>query len=276
MKKLPSHITNEELLAALESADEVESTNWENDVPHFLSKFKLDQGKFKVGSALLYKLYKLYSKAAVSRLTLTVSASQFIPYDGKHFLVNIPAMKIAKVVHTGRQERKVNFNANDNIKKHYEQFVRVRRLSRGTTWVEGVLFHEIYRFYCIDTKQKSRLNYQNFTTVSKMYFKDKRIGSSKGYWYAIDGEAISRLLTPDDIDRLNARRRVVSEKTRAKTSRALKGKERPKLTEEHKNNLRLAGLADWAKRREKRDREEEIKKSEFNVSSVIAAPQSED
>lgn len=210
MRKLPQHISDEELLAALDSADDTETTEYSSDVPHFLAKFKIDQGSYKVRKSLLYKLYKLYSKEPLTRPMFSTTAAEFIPVSSKnYFSINIPAMKIANVVHTKKQSTKVNFNASLNVKKHYEKFILAVGMDKGTNWVQAEVLHEIYRFYCIDNRMKSRLIQTNFVTVSKLYFEHKRLTESRAMWFKVDKEIVDRLLTKEDQVRLiNWRLRV--------------------------------------------------------------------
>lgn len=228
MSRLPHHISDSDLLLALESADDTETTEWSNDVPHFLSHFKFEQGTYKVRSNLLYKLYKLYSKAPLRQTDFSMTANQFIEYRDNYYRLNVKPMQIAKVVNKKVQDTTLNFNANLSIKKHFEKFIRSADVKKGKTWVEGVILHEIYRHYCIDNKLKTRMIYKNFIKVAKLYFKPKRIGSSKAFWFSIDDEIVSRLLTEEIVARVNSRRRVQSEDTRRKQSIGNKGVPKPK------------------------------------------------
>lgn len=212
MSRLPHNISTDDLLASLENAEDTETTEWSNDVPHFLSHFKFEQGQHKVRSSLLYRLYKLYSKAPIRQYDFSVTVSQFIEIRKPYFFLNVKPMRIAKAVNTKTTQSKRNVVANLTLKKHYEAFIRDVGAKKGTTWVEGVIFHEIYRHYCIDNKSKNKLSYINFIKVSKLYFKKKRIGESRAVWFAIDNEIVSRLLTDDIIARVNSRRRVVKKR----------------------------------------------------------------
>jgi hypothetical protein len=228
MTRLPHHISTDDLLASLESAEDVETTEWTNDVPHFLSHFKFEQGTNKVRTSLLYKLYKLYSKAPLRQYDFSVTVSQFIELNNNYFSLNTKPVRIAKVVNTKVMEPKHNVTTNMGIKKHYELFLRNTRVKKGTSWVEGLIFHEIYRHYCIDKKIKSRMSYINFIKIGKLYFTQKRIGSSKAVWFAIDNELVSRVLTDDIIARVNSRRSKTSEKTKQKQHAANIGVPKPK------------------------------------------------
>ncbi len=228
MSRLPHSISDEDLLLALESADDTETTEWSNDVPHFLSHFKFEQGTYKVHKNLLYKLYKLYSKTPLRQYDFTLTASQFIQLEKNYYRMNIKPVQIAKVVNTKKRDTSVNFHANLTIKKHFERFLSVCDVKKANTWVEGVIFHEIYRHYCIDKKAKGRMIYKHFIKVSKLYFKTRRIGSSKAFWYNIDDEIVQRLLTPEIVARVNSRRLKQSDETKQKQHAANIGVPKPK------------------------------------------------
>lgn len=239
-RRLPHNISTDDLLASLESAEDTETTEWSNDVPHFLSHFKFEQGAYKVRTALLYKLYKLYSKAPIRQWDFTNTTAQFIELKGDYLLLNTKPIRIAKVVNTKTVQSKRSVLASLTIKKHYEQFLRDSLVKKGTTWVEGVIFHEIYRHYCIDKKIQSRMIYTNFIKVTKLYFKCRRIGSSKAMWFAIDDELVSRVLNDDIIARVNSRRQRTSEETKQKQHAANIGVPKPKKGKNDKKSKNKA------------------------------------
>lgn len=235
MTRLPHHISTDDLLLALESAEDTETTEWSNDVPYFLSHFKLEQGSYKVHSRLLYKLYCLYSKNPLRKYDFTCTTAQFIQFERNYYRINIPPIRIAKVVNQKKQDTSVNFNANLAVKKHFETFVRKAQLKKGSSFVEGVILHEIYRHYCIDAKIKTRMTYINFIKVCKLYFPIKRIGSSKAVWFNINDEIVSRLLTEEIVARVNSCRKITSDDTKSKQSASNIGVPKPKRSKRDKS-----------------------------------------
>jgi hypothetical protein len=222
MSKLPHHISTEDLLASLETAEDTETTEWSNDVPYFLSHFKFEQGQNKVKNNLIYRLYRLYSKKPVSQCEFSATVSQFIEYNGKYFKMNVKPMRIAKVVNTKVKDKKISIATNLVYKAKYEKFLKECDVKKGRTWVEGLILYEIYRHYAINNNFKSKLSQPCFILISKLYFKTKRIGESNAVWFNIDKEIVSRFLTEQDLINVNSRRKVVSQKTRSKISETLK------------------------------------------------------
>lgn len=227
MTKLPHNISTQDLLNALEGAEDTETTEWSNDVPHFLSKFQMEEGENKVKVDLLYKLYKLYSKYPVRQQEFTMTVSQFIPCDGKYYKINVKPMRIAKVVNTQSKIGLVRFTTSLSIKRHYERFLHDNSVKKGITWVEGLILYEVYRRYCIDKKFQLRMTYMNFIKVTKLYFKHKVI-RRKSTWLQIDNEIIQRLLTPEIIEQVNSRRKKTPEKIKEKIRIAYRRRKRGK------------------------------------------------
>lgn len=220
MSRLPHNVSTEELLASLESAEDVESTTWTNDVPHFLSHFRFEQGEFKVRVNLLFALYRLYSKAPLKQAQFTNTVSQFIEYNHPYFKINVKPIKIAKVVHSKKLEISVNFLANLAIKKHFERFIKDKNIKVGKYWIESIMLYEVYRHYCIDKKIAIRLDPNRFARLTQLYFRSKRVGSSKGLMFLINLESVQDTLTKETIQQVNSRRKVTSEKTKMKQSAA--------------------------------------------------------
>lgn len=189
--KLPHAINTEDLLKALETADDtIESISFKNDVPMFLSKFKLESGNNFIRPSLLYKLYKIYSQEPVSIKIFSRTCADFIPRTKHHFKLNISPVKLTKILNPPTNH---NQTSSASIKNHYEAFIKNDEINKGDKWVEGFMFFEIYRFHCIDSKIMKRLRYEHFIVISKMYFDNKRIGSSKGVWFKLCPSVLEKI-----------------------------------------------------------------------------------
>jgi hypothetical protein len=228
MKKLPFQIPLDDLLKALED-DETptleELISYENDVPIFLSKFKLETGTYLVRASLLYKLYKIFSKNPLPPSEFSYSCGNFIHRaKNNYYKLNISPIKLTKILNPPVNRRDLSSSA---IKTHYEKFLEGTKVTKGTKWFEGFMLFEIYRFYCIDHKLKKRLRYENFVTISKLYFEHKRIGSSKGNWFKLDEEVFS-ILTPEHVERINGKRKKTEEWKKQHKISCPKGIPKPK------------------------------------------------
>ncbi len=220
-KKLPFQISLEDLLAALETTEDnpglEELISYKNDVPHFLSKFKLQAGEHFVRPSLLYKLYKIYSNNPLTQTRFSLSCADFVPREGNYFKLNISPIKLTKILNPQTNH---NTSSSAGIKKHYEAFLENNNIVKGSKWIEGHLFFEVYRFYCIDAKVGKRLKYEHFISISSLYFEYRRIGSSKGKWFK---------LKPEILD-------VLSEEHIAKMKESRKMSEKHKLLRKPKEN----------------------------------------
>lgn len=243
-KNLPFTISTEALLEALEGAEEIDTAKeWHNDVPVFLSRFKIEQGDYKVPRRLLHKLYKLYSSDPITFELFNRTLGTFFYTDDKGFChVNIKPITIANLVYT-KKKTDVVVSANPAIKKHFETFKHEIGLKKGTNWVEGDILYETYRFYCINKKIQKKLSYKNYIMICSLYFETKRSGSSTAKWFGIDRNAVDDILSVEDMLRVIMRRRVVSDKTKEKTRLKLTNKKRSPRSAEHKENLRKSALA---------------------------------
>lgn len=183
-KKLPHQISLEALLEALVNTEDTEELiSYKNDVPMFLSKFKIEAGNHLVRPGLLYKLYKIYSEEPLTQRRFSDTAVEFIPKGSNYFKLNISPSKILAILNP---KTNANYISSSSVKKHYESFIENAKVTKGTKWIEGFMFHEIYRFHCIDNNIHKRLRYEHFISISSMYFENRRIGSSKGKWYKLD------------------------------------------------------------------------------------------
>lgn len=206
-KKLPHQHNIEDLLKALEDVknDDIsdELISFDNDVPFFLSKFKIENGKYTVRISLLYKLYKIYSKEPLKQNQFTRNVGNFVINDGHYFNINISPEKIIKILNPPQNRNEI---ARSAIHKHFTTFVENCKVKKGQKWIEAFLLFEVYRHYCIDKKIHKLMRYENFVSVCKLNFEHRRIGSSKGVWLKLDPEILS-ILTPELMEKIRERRK---------------------------------------------------------------------
>jgi hypothetical protein len=156
----------------------------------FLSKFKLESGDQFVRPSLLYKLYKIYSNNPLEQTAFSISCADFVPREGNYFKLNISPIKLTKILNPPTNHNQLS---SLRVKKHYDKFLEVTKIIKGSRYVQGFLLYELYRFYCIDAKIGKRLRYENFISISCLHFETKRIGESKGKWFRIDPQVLDIL-----------------------------------------------------------------------------------
>lgn len=213
-KKLPFQHETEDLLKLLEDAHdsgELSELSYRNDIPEFLSKFKIEAGEYYVPTTVLYKLYKTFSKDPVSRMLFSTEISVFVGDLVKHRVrINIPVIKIMTILNnTGKIKNRL---ANEGLKRHFDAFIKHCNLTRGEKWIEGLVLHELYRNYCIDHKVQKRMHYSLFITFASLYFPVKRVGESQAKWFKINGKAVENI-NPEQIERARNARKVKSKKS---------------------------------------------------------------
>jgi len=247
MSRLPHNINTDELLQALETAEEVTTEiEWKTDVPLFLSKYLIEPGEFKVPLKLLYKLYFVYSIEPLTKVKFCLELQNYIQSDGNGtYEISLSATEIMKILKIDIEKRAGSVTTSLAIKTHYEKFLKKKNITVGTKWIKSSELFEIYRVYCIDNKLSSRISWMNFVLLTKLYFKFRRIGSSKSHWFGVNEETLGIL--------------SVEEKERSK-------KNERRFTESHKaaiqksvNKLYKKSKGVKLKRSDKNDRKKEKK-----------------
>jgi hypothetical protein len=200
MSRLPYKLTSEELLELLETASEdtLEVPSFDNDIPVFLSKHKLESGENFIRPSLLYRLYCVFSESPVNQLTFSINTALFIQRSGSYFKMNITPQYILKILNPQVNKNHINSHI---VKKHYELFLEKSNIESGTVWVKGMYLHEIYRFYCIDNKVKNRISHDSFIAISRLHFENKRIGTNRAFWFKLNINVAS-ILTPEHMERV--------------------------------------------------------------------------
>lgn len=209
-KKLPHKIDTDDLLKALESSDDTtEFLNFKNDVPLFLSKFKIEAGKNIVPVIVLYDLYKIYSSSPIEYGEFSQSISQFLPRNKMAYpLLNLSATKIQKILNKPVNK---SHTSSASTQKHFTTFLEKEGITKGTTWVLCEMFYEIYRHYCIDNKLKTRMSKRTFTIVSKLHFETKDVGMLHDTYYKLN-ENIGNNLSKEVQERIIKERKDANQK----------------------------------------------------------------
>lgn len=100
-KVLPSQLTDEEILALLESEDEVDVVvaqvfDYNDDIVPFLSFYNITPGDTPVSKKLVYKLYKTYSKQPLDKVTFITQVARFVSHRGDHLFLNTDNFAISQ------------------------------------------------------------------------------------------------------------------------------------------------------------------------------------
>lgn len=205
-KKLPHQISTEDLLKSLADNPELESQptdldfEYRNDVPQFLSHFKIEAGEFPVKKHLIRRLYLQYTKHKVSPHSFGVSVTTFVQFDVQNYFINIPQAEIYKLV-TKKQYKPNRYSpSNPTTVKHYETFLKDVGLIKGNRWIKIHYLFYLYSRYCKQNRKSHRFKLKMFTRITKMYFDSKR---TTHYWTHIKvDESIMNLFNEQELEML--------------------------------------------------------------------------
>jgi hypothetical protein len=195
MSKLPHHLTDEELLASLENAESISTDiEWTNDIPQFLSHFKINQGEYAIKRKLLYQLYLTYSNAPLSMYSFTTEITQFLTTAGEqYYKSDIKPEEVLKIIKKDKDKHSNKVGTNLGIRKRFESFVEKIELKKGKDLIPAYYIYEIYRCWAIDNNIKARISHRNFVTLCSLYFeKQLRYHTEGAIFIKIDKEILYR------------------------------------------------------------------------------------
>lgn len=207
-KILPSQLTDEEILALLESEEEVEVVaaevfDYEGDIVPFLSFYNITPGKTQVSKKLLYKLYKAYSKQPIDKLNFTTQLGNFITHDRNHFLINIDQFAISK--HIYETEKTRDKTKSLTYQKHFNWFMQEGNVQPGNVWLEGFILFYIYKDFCKSRRVHPKFGYNNFHKFLKLHFEYKRIKENRSLWFKVN-EVTSTIFSEEERERIRQAR----------------------------------------------------------------------
>lgn len=201
MSKLPSQLTDEEILALLNS-DEVEESSvqifdYKDDIVPFLSFYNITPGDSPVSKKLLYKLYKAYSKEPLDQLNFNVQVGRFVSPSRDHFNLNLDNFAISN--HIYQAEKKRDKTKSLTFQKHFNWFITERGVESGSHWIEGFILFFIYKDFCKSRRVNPRFGYVNFHKFLKLHFQYKRINGNRSLWFKVNQE-IAQFYTEEEKD----------------------------------------------------------------------------
>lgn len=186
--KLPSQLTEEELLELLASEDTPEATveifNYEHDIVPFMGFYKITPGDTPVSKKLLYKLYKAYSKEPLDKLRFNIQLGQYVTARGYHFLLNLDNFAISN--HIYKEEKTRDKTKNTLFQKHFDWFISTAPVQKGSSWVEGFIIFQIYKDFCRERRVNPKLGYVNFHKFLKLNFQSRRIKENRSLWFKVN------------------------------------------------------------------------------------------
>ena len=202
MKKLPSKISTEDLLKALDSKEEVkeeirEVFDFGNDVPLFLSKYKIESGTQTITKKKLYRLYKQFSETPVNLYEFYLTVGGFIEsYKDDHYLINLNRAEIHNLIQKNKPNSKKFALTSVSTRRHFELFLEETDINKGQKWVEAHVLIYLYHKWCRANKKSIRLKPKVFVSFARLYLETKRT-THQFTWFKVN-EVLINSLTEDD------------------------------------------------------------------------------
>lgn len=228
-KILPSQLTDDELLAILESEeitinnDVVNIFDYDDDIVPFLSNYKITPGFTQVSKKLLYKLYKAYSKQPLDNLNFNVKIGGYLSHDRDHYLINIDQFAISS--HIYETQKTKDKTKSISFQKHFDWFTTESKVKQGKVWLEGFILFFIYKDFCRQRRVNPKLGYTNFHKFLKLHYEYKRIKGNRSLWFKVDRETAT-IFNEEECDKIRAARsKSPKEKRRSKEEIESKAKE---------------------------------------------------
>lgn len=204
---LPSQLTDEQILAMLESEEVVEESaqifDYSDDFVPFLAFYKITPGDTPVSKKLLYKLYKTYSKQPLDFLNFNVQAGTFLSKTQNHYKINMDIFAISKHIYEAEKTRDKTKNL--GYQKHFQWFLTEREVTSGTTWIEGFILFFIYKDFCKQRRVNPKLGYVNFHKFLKLHFQFRRVKENRALFFRIDNKTAT-IFNGEELEKIRAAR----------------------------------------------------------------------
>lgn len=205
MKKLITEVSNEDLLKILNDTQEVEILpTATHDVYDFITTIQLKSGKEPITTALLYKIYNMWSKNPVGMIKFSLILKELFPNKKHHELnmiyTNLNKNKLLKqTIEYYRKDTKLQKKSSNN---RFNEFMKYYGLKPGRFCVRAKTIQDLYRNHT-----NSYMGMANIVAFCKLYFKYFIINDA--YWFKVDSSIIKHL-TPKMLKELKGRKKKLS------------------------------------------------------------------
>lgn len=195
-KKLPSLLTDEELLSLLDNPDVPDDVSeifneQQDDVVSFLQNYKIEPGPTKVNKKLIYKLYKQYSKDPLTQKQFTTRVNHYITDTDRQFLINKDQFALSAVIY--ESEKKRDLTKSLTYQKHFNWFLQETSLGKGKNWLEGFILFDFYKEFCKERRINTKLGYVNFHKFLKLNFDHRRLKENRALWFKISDPVYNKI-----------------------------------------------------------------------------------
>ena len=181
-KKLPSETDLDALIeAAISQSDEhiTDTDLFDTDVLAFLSHYKLAEGPYKINAALLYRIYKVWSKNHVKQNKFSTQMALYIPRQSRYYLINKDSSEVIADLSDLFKKKKPPATRKRANWEHFKAFLNAYQVSSGTEWVEDYVICHFYDKWLYQKKRKKRLSNTAFLRFLKTTFETRQ--TNDGY-----------------------------------------------------------------------------------------------
>lgn len=246
-KKLLTHqLTDDELLNQLdkESNDQDSSTEvvgYKNDVLSFCANFNIIRGSKVVKKALLWSLYKYWTKDSVGRYDFYREMSGHFysntsrGKNGAYYKINRDSIDLSKELGLLMDTQKLYKVKSTRWNLHFSAFMKQFELEKGDIWIEVQILFWLYDKWLWARNKKLNMSYVQFLRFVEKNFTTK-ITSHKRY--AKVGDTVFNHVEKDFIREFREKKKRPIKKTKKEEFDYEKiGKKRREVIEAKCNEL---------------------------------------
>ena len=174
-----------ELLDTTEESDTDEVLEYFDDVVPFISKFNIQHGENTVTGALLYKLYRSYSKNPLTVNKFHNIMVRYLPdsiYDYSRkkghrrlYRLNLTALRVSSELFKLTTKKTQKLLTSERLLNHFRQFKDEVGLKDGDKWVEVRVIYKCYKRYCASKNKRHVLSERRFGQLIEVHFKHTRL-----------------------------------------------------------------------------------------------------
>lgn len=186
IKKTATQVQTEELLNLLDednTSDEVNYTEYKNDILQFISVFNLKPGEEYIKAFTLYSIYKVWSKTPISKTAFySEICKYFESLNGKGYKINRNAIQLTHEAYVKFEKKKIRLKSK-YWTKHFEDFILYYSIKNGSFWLEDEILYFLYDKYTYERNilNTNRLSKELFFTYADLFFKHKITKTGKVY-----------------------------------------------------------------------------------------------
>lgn len=199
-KKTINQLTNEELNKLIESSPAIQQDEptfvYYNDALEFVSFYNLRPGPERVQLKLLFKLYRYWSQTPMTRLKFSYEMTDLFQYNsygnGKSVVCLDKSSKKIKVA-MSQFFKKQDRTKMKGYKKHFDTFLNFYKITSGSFYIKDTVLYDLYDKWVYKNHNKKPLNFRNFLSFVKLYFKESEKYIGGNYYFSIDATIINHL-----------------------------------------------------------------------------------